>query len=72
MDKFILKSKTILAGLLMLLPVLAQWFGFSFTGDEAALLSEGWDKVLQVVAFVGVLIGRWQAGGISIPFFGSK
>ena len=61
MDKFILKSKTVVGAIVMLLPVLAQLFGFSFSADDSAMITEGWDQVVSAIGAVMVVIGRFTA-----------
>jgi hypothetical protein len=70
MDKFILKSKTVIGAIVMLLPVLAQLFGFAFSAEDGALITNGWDQVIQAIGAVLVIFGRFTAkSGLSLnPF----
>lgn len=62
MDKFPLKSKTILGGLLAAAVAILPYFGISFGADEAALVTEGIDKSLALLALFLTLKGRYDVG----------
>lgn len=60
MDKFPLKSKTILAGLLGAAVTFLPFFGITIGESDVALLTEAWDKVLGLVSLLGVIYGRYD------------
>lgn len=61
MEKFALRSKTILGALLALIVNLAPFAGLSFSGDDAAQISQGWDAILNGVAIILIVWGRIRA-----------
>lgn len=62
MDKFPLKSKTILGALLAGAVTLLPFFGISFGADDAALVTEAFDKGLALFALVMTIWGRVDIG----------
>jgi hypothetical protein len=63
MEKWFLKSKTILGVLVAILPTLLPVFGLSFGENEQALFSEFVDAVIVAVGAVLAWIGRNNAAG---------
>ena len=61
MDKFIMKSKTIWGGIIMLLPVLDVWFGTNWIADLAGPLQDFAKGLVALVGFGGVIYGRLNA-----------
>ena len=61
MDKFFLKSKTIIGILLTLIVSLAPAIGLTFGTDDAHLISELWDKIAIVASAGMAVIGRFTA-----------
>ena len=63
MDKFFLKSKTILGVILTILPTLLPWFGISFGPDDTQLVNEAFDSTITAVGAVLAVYGRVKAKG---------
>lgn len=63
MSKFVLKSKTILGVLLSILPQLAVTFGFTFTENDAVMLSESTDSLIQIMGAALAIYGRFKVEG---------
>lgn len=61
LEKFFLQSKTIIGAIVTILPVIAGLAGFSFTGEDGALITEAWDTILQAIGTVLVVYGRFTA-----------
>lgn len=62
MDKFPLKSKTILAAILAGAVTLLPYVGISFGADDSALITEAFDKGLALFALVMTIYGRIDIG----------
>lgn len=63
MDKFILKSKTIIGALIAMLPQLGILFGFTFTEDDAAFITQQFDAILTAAGGIYAIYGRIKAEG---------
>ena len=63
MNKFVLKSKTILGILIMVAPVLAKEFGFTLTADGTAMITQSADSIIQLLGAVLGVYGRIKAKG---------
>ncbi len=66
MDKFFLKSKTVIGLIISVLPALLPALGLSFSADDGQLVSGSFDSIMQGVGGVVALYGRFAAGGISV------
>lgn len=62
-SKFILKSKTIIGSLVAAVPALAVVFGWTFTEDDSALVSNAADAMIQVLGAAYAIYGRIVAEG---------
>ena len=62
-SKFILKSKTIIGALVAAAPALAVMFGWTFTEDDSALVSNAADAMIQVLGAAYAIYGRIVAEG---------
>ena len=58
MNKFFLKSKTILGALVTLAPTIATLFGFTFSEDETVMISQAADGIIQIIGAALVVYGR--------------
>ncbi len=56
MDKFFLKSKTIIGVLMMLITNLGPFIGISFGAEDAAMVSANIDAIITAV---GALLATW-------------
>lgn len=63
MNKFILKSKTILGAIVTLAPTIATLCGYTLTEDDSAMISQTADSVIQLLGFTLVVYGRIKAEG---------
>ena len=63
MSKFVLKSKTILGALVAILPELGILFGFTFTEDGVAFVSQSLDSLIQIAGGAFAIYGRFKAEG---------
>lgn len=61
MNKFFLKSKTIIGALVTLAPTLATVFGITFTEDDSAMISQMADGIIQILGTTLVIWGRVTA-----------
>lgn len=61
MDKFFLKSRTVIAILLTAFVALAPELGISFSEDDSALVSDVVDAIIQAVTLAAALVGRFLA-----------
>jgi hypothetical protein len=66
MDKFFLKSKTIIGIVVSILPALAIQFGLSFSVDDAAMINTTVDQLIQAAGALIAVWGRFDAGGITV------
>lgn len=57
-SKFILKSKTVVGSLVAAMPALAVMFGWTFTEDDSALVSNAADALIQVLGAAYAVYGR--------------
>lgn len=62
MDKFFLKSKTIIGIVLTALVALLPQFGITFTQEDGALISQAWDAIAQACLLVFAGWGRFVGG----------
>ena len=60
-SKFWLQSKTILGAILMTIVTFAPIIGLNFTADDAALVTEQVDKIVQAISIALVVWGRVTA-----------
>lgn len=74
MDKFFIKSTTILGALIGFLPNVAIMFGYDFTAADGEAILSFWNELAAFLGFIMVLIGRNKAkGGIRWwPFGGNN
>ena len=63
MDKFFLKSKTIIGILLAAAVGIAPELGLSFGEDSAAMISAEMDKIIQALSLLFSVFGRFKATG---------
>ena len=66
MDKFFLKSKTILGIIISIMPALLPEVGVSFSEADGQLITSTWDSIIQSVGAVLAVYGRFDAGNISL------
>ncbi len=66
MDKFFLKSKTIIGIVVSILPTLLPELGVSFTAEDGALINQSVDSVIQGAGAVLAVWGRFMAGGVTL------
>ena len=66
MDKFFLKSKTIIGVIMSVLPALAVAFGFTFSADDAAMVNSTVDALIQAGGALLAVYGRFKAGGVKV------
>ena len=66
MDKFFLKSKTILGLILSVLPALLPALGISFGADDVALVNSTVDALIQGIGALVAVYGRFAAGGVQL------
>ncbi|MGD1955657.1 MAG: hypothetical protein ACFBZ9_10575 [Sphingomonadales bacterium] len=59
--KWAARSITILGTLLTGAVVLAPVVGLNFGQDDAALITQGWDAVLEVIGIGTAIVGRFKA-----------
>lgn len=63
MNKYFLKSKTILGALVTLAPTIATMSGFTLSGDDTAMISTTVDSIIQIAGAALVVYGRVKAKG---------
>ena len=61
MNKFFLKSKTIMGALVTLAPTIAVLFGYTMTEDDSAMITETGDAIIQLIGAALVVYGRVTA-----------
>jgi len=61
MDKFFLKSKTIIGVIVTVLPTLLPALGVSFSAEDAQLISSTGDAIIQAVGALLAVYGRFVA-----------
>jgi len=61
MEKFFLKSKTILGVILAALPTILPIVGVSWGANDGQLVSDGWDAAIQLAGAITAIIGRFKA-----------
>ena len=66
MDKFFLKSKTIIGIIVSILPALLPQFGLSFSAEDGALINTTVDQLIQAAGAVLAMYGRFAAGGLKV------
>lgn len=66
MDKFFLKSKTILGVILSVLPTLLPALGINFGADDAQMINATLDSLVQAAGALLAVYGRFKAGGVKI------
>lgn len=66
MNKFFLKSKTIIGAIVSILPVLLPQIGISFSPEDGAMINDTVDKIIHAAGAVLAIYGRFDAGGVSI------
>ena len=64
MDKFFLKSKTIIGLILSVLPALLPALGISFGADDVDLVNSTVDALIQGFGAIMAVYGRFKAGGV--------
>ncbi len=65
MDRFFLKSKTIIGIIVSILPALLPQLGLSFSAEDGALINTSVDQVIQAFGALIAVYGRFAAGGIT-------
>ncbi len=63
MNKFILKSKTVIGALIALLPAISVLTGITFTEDDTAMITATSDAMIQTVGGLFAIYGRFVAEG---------
>lgn len=67
MNKYVLKSKTVVGILVIIAPTLATLFGFTLTADNSAMISNSADSIIQLLGAALGIYGRVKAkGGIYV------
>jgi uncharacterized membrane protein (DUF441 family) len=66
MDKFFLKSKTIIGIIVSILPALLPQVGVSFSEADGQLINTTVDQVIQGIGAVLAFYGRFAAGGVTV------
>ena len=66
MDKFFLKSKTIIGVIMSVLPALLPALGLSFSVDDAAMVNSTVDALIQAGGAILAVYGRFMAGGVKV------
>ncbi|MDC0600101.1 hypothetical protein OAO65_02205 [Flavobacteriales bacterium] len=61
MNKFFLKSKTIMGALVTLAPTIAVLFGYTLTEDDSAMITQTADAIIQLIGAALVVYGRVTA-----------
>jgi uncharacterized membrane protein len=61
MNKFFLKSKTIIGALVTMAPTIATLFGFTFTENDSVMISQVADGIIQILGAALVVYGRLNA-----------
>lgn len=67
LDKFFLKSTTVIGIIVGFLPTILPIFGISFNVEDGAMLTGTWDAIIQAIGGVMAIVGRVKAVG-SISF----
>lgn len=62
-NKFILKSRTIIGILIAILPQFGVLFGFTFTQDDAAFITDQVDAIFAAGGGILAIYGRIRAEG---------
>jgi len=60
-NKFFLKSKTIIGALVTLAPTVAVLFGYTMTEDDSVMITETADAIIQLIGAALVVYGRVKA-----------
>ena len=63
MNKYVLKSKTIIGALIALLPAISVLTGITFTEDDTVMINQTADAVIQVIGGAFAIYGRVVAQG---------
>lgn len=63
MNKFILKSKTIIGLLVSAIPTLAVLFGINISEDDTVMIAQTADSVIQLMGLVYAAYGRFVTTG---------
>jgi hypothetical protein len=63
MNKFILKSKTVIGALIALLPAISVLTGVTFTEDDTVMINQTADAIIQVIGGVFAIYGRVVSKG---------
>lgn len=63
MNKFVLKSKTIIGALIALLPAISVLTGITFTEDDTVMINQMADAIIQVIGGAFAIYGRFKAEG---------
>lgn len=66
MDKFFLKSKTIIGILITFLVAFLPQVGISFSAEQGQFIAGNVDIVIQALSTLWGVYGRFDAGGIKI------
>ena len=66
MNKFFLKSKTIIGVIVSILPVLLPELGVSFSAEDGQLINRFVDLVVQTAGAGMAVYGRFDAGGVTL------
>jgi hypothetical protein len=63
MNKFILKSKTVIGALIALLPAISVLTGVTFTEDDTVMINQTADAIIQVMGGAFAIYGRVVSKG---------